>query len=351
MQNLVPAPIAPMLDFEPVPRKYRYDGWTAERQRAFIAALAETGSVKAAATRINMSYEGAYYLRRQPGADGFRAAWNAALDHGVQRLVDIAIDRAIEGVSEPIFWRGEQVGEKRRYSDRLLMFNIRHHLPDRSGTPGLRPGTRSRATIEREAAENCPVCKARAAEEAEPDAADLRAQEAYLQGLLKRYTAKVRYERCARLEGRVVAADFTVRQLTHIELLLGAAGATGQSLAVWDRALARFGGAVDPGENSVEAIDICHLLDDARRAVWNEQGLLRPPSGPTDGTATSAVPKGEDKDARIAAQHEACLRMAEAQAMWEAAATEPGWRAWNAARGADRVTIIDGDADLDAGAQ
>lgn len=80
----------PIPDFTPVPRKYRHHGWTAERQRAFIAALAELGSVKAAAHRINMSPEGAYYLRRQPGADEFRDAWAAALDHGVQRLIDIA---------------------------------------------------------------------------------------------------------------------------------------------------------------------------------------------------------------------------------------------------------------------
>ena len=36
--------------FEPVPRKTRrHDGWTPERQKAFIAALADTGSVKRAA--------------------------------------------------------------------------------------------------------------------------------------------------------------------------------------------------------------------------------------------------------------------------------------------------------------
>lgn len=63
MQDLVPT-FRPVPDFTPVPRKYRYDGWTAERQRGFIAALAETGSVKAAAERINMSPEGAYFLRR-----------------------------------------------------------------------------------------------------------------------------------------------------------------------------------------------------------------------------------------------------------------------------------------------
>lgn len=85
---------------------------TPDRQRAFIHALAETGSIKAAAKRINMSSEGAYALRRQPDADGFRAAWDAALDHGVQNFADIAIARAIEGVPVPIFYEGEQIGER-----------------------------------------------------------------------------------------------------------------------------------------------------------------------------------------------------------------------------------------------
>ena len=38
-----------LLDFEPVPRRPRADGWTPEVQRAFIAALAVTGSDRQAA--------------------------------------------------------------------------------------------------------------------------------------------------------------------------------------------------------------------------------------------------------------------------------------------------------------
>ena len=136
----------PIPDFDAVPRKCnRHDGWTADRQRAFIEALAELGSVSRAAKRINMSTEGAYSLRRQPGAEGFRAAWKAALDQGVQRLTDIALDRATEGVAVPVFWRGEQVGEKRSYNDRLLMFMLKHHQPDQYGAAAqLQSGTRSK---------------------------------------------------------------------------------------------------------------------------------------------------------------------------------------------------------------
>ncbi|MCJ8158478.1 hypothetical protein [Sphingomonas sp. LaA6.9] len=71
MQNRVPTPrdqCPPIPHFDPVPRLCkRHDGWTPERQRAFVDALAETGSVRHAASRINMSSEGAYYLRRRPG--------------------------------------------------------------------------------------------------------------------------------------------------------------------------------------------------------------------------------------------------------------------------------------------
>ena len=75
-----PIPADPDLPkFEPVQRRYRHDGWTPERQRAFIAALAEWGNVTAAAETVGMTPEGAYYLRRQPGAESFHQAWETAL--------------------------------------------------------------------------------------------------------------------------------------------------------------------------------------------------------------------------------------------------------------------------------
>jgi hypothetical protein len=113
------------LGFEPVPRKYRRDGWTPERQKAFIAALADTGSVKRAARAVNMSPEGAYWLRRQPGSETFRRAWEAALDFGVQRMKDEAFDRALNGQLVPVFVGGKLKGFRRVKNDRLLMFCLR----------------------------------------------------------------------------------------------------------------------------------------------------------------------------------------------------------------------------------
>ncbi len=119
--------------FDPVPRKYRHDGWTPDRQKAFIGALADTGSVSRAARHVNMSPVGAYYLRRQVGSESFRRAWEAALDLGVQRLKDVAYERAIDGQLSPVFVAGKLKGFRRIRNDRLLMFCLRMNARDERG--------------------------------------------------------------------------------------------------------------------------------------------------------------------------------------------------------------------------
>jgi len=122
-----------LLDFTPVPRRYRHDGWTPERQKAFIEALADTGCVTRAAAMVNMSQANCYALRRAPGAESFRRAWDAALDFGLKRLKDIAFERAIEGQLIPVFVAGKLLGFRRKRNDALLMFCLRHYGQDSNG--------------------------------------------------------------------------------------------------------------------------------------------------------------------------------------------------------------------------
>jgi hypothetical protein len=136
MQNRTPVardarPALP--DFVAVLRKHRHDGWTPERQKAFIEALADTGSVTRAAAQVNMAQANCYALRRAPGAEDFRRAWEAALDFGVARLKDIAFERAIEGQLVPVFVAGKLMGFRRKRNDHLLMFCLRHYGQDASG--------------------------------------------------------------------------------------------------------------------------------------------------------------------------------------------------------------------------
>jgi hypothetical protein len=74
----VSSPSAPALAFTPVPLRARRDGWTAERQHAFIAALAETRCVAEACRSVGVSTQSAYALYRRPGAESFRAAFDSA---------------------------------------------------------------------------------------------------------------------------------------------------------------------------------------------------------------------------------------------------------------------------------
>ena len=57
----------------------RRDGWTAERQFRFLAALARTRSVTRAAAYAGMSREGAYRLRKRRDGALFDAAWDRAM--------------------------------------------------------------------------------------------------------------------------------------------------------------------------------------------------------------------------------------------------------------------------------
>lgn len=123
--------------FVPVPRACnRHDGWTEQRQRGFIAALADTGSVKAAAHAVNMTPESAYQLRRHPEAHSFRQAWEAALALGVQQLEDVAMERALHGTQVPVYSYGKLIGTRTVYNDRLLMFILRNRAPTRFTADG-----------------------------------------------------------------------------------------------------------------------------------------------------------------------------------------------------------------------
>jgi hypothetical protein len=123
-------------DFEwfAVPRRPRADGWTPHAQRSFIEALADTGSVTMAARAVTRTVQSAYRLRRAPGAESFAAAWDAAIAQASKKLVDIAFDRAINGVEhQQVDGEGNLLWAHTRYNDRLLMFLLRAHHPGRYG--------------------------------------------------------------------------------------------------------------------------------------------------------------------------------------------------------------------------
>jgi len=131
----------PLLEFAPylhaAPRR---NSITPDRQRAFIAELAASGIVTQAAKRIGASLEALYRLRNQPGAEGFSAAWEAAIDRGMARLEDCALERALAGEERPVVRGGEVVATWRRYDTALLVFLLRQRRSRRFGTELPGPG-------------------------------------------------------------------------------------------------------------------------------------------------------------------------------------------------------------------
>ena len=120
-------------DYTPVDLRHRHDGWSAARQSDFLLALSESACVEEACRAVGKSPASAYALRRRIDAASFRAAWDAALDYAVGRLADAAMSRALHGVARPVFYKGELVGERRYYDERLTMFMLRLRDPVRFG--------------------------------------------------------------------------------------------------------------------------------------------------------------------------------------------------------------------------
>ena len=135
----------PLLAFEPylhaAPRR---NSITPPVQRRFVAALAATGLVSVAARRVGRSLEALYKLRHRPGAEGFAAAWDAALERGARRLEDMAFERALVGTRTPIVSGGQLLDWWDKPDNGLLRFLLRHRIPQTYGD------SRSEAAVRRE---------------------------------------------------------------------------------------------------------------------------------------------------------------------------------------------------------
>lgn len=103
---------------EPFARNARWDGLSEVRKRAFLRALAETGELEKACDRVGVGPMTIRKLRK--ASPDFAAACDKALRISLPCLEQIAYERAVEGWDEDVVVRGEVVGTRRRWSERLL---------------------------------------------------------------------------------------------------------------------------------------------------------------------------------------------------------------------------------------
>ena len=147
----VPEDDDPLLGFAPYLHvQPRSNAILPHLQRRFVATLAATGIVQQAARSIGKSLEALYRLKHKPGAEGFAAAWDAALERGVQRLEDCALQRAIQGTPTPIVSSGKLLGTWDKPDNGLLRFLLQYRMPGRYGVQQIRPGHTIYESIKKE---------------------------------------------------------------------------------------------------------------------------------------------------------------------------------------------------------
>lgn len=98
----------------------RADGWSAGRQAAFLAHLADNGVVEDAARAVGMSVSGGYALRRTARGYAFNLGWEAALIIARRIVADRLMAAAIKG-EESRWVREEGVTTYTRQNTKLSL--------------------------------------------------------------------------------------------------------------------------------------------------------------------------------------------------------------------------------------
>jgi hypothetical protein len=100
----------------------------AARKTKFLTLLADTCNVSKAARGAGVATSTLYEHRRRFPV--FAAQWDAATAEALDELEETLIARAKSGVERPVYFRGEQVGSVRSYSDALAMFLLKAKRPE-----------------------------------------------------------------------------------------------------------------------------------------------------------------------------------------------------------------------------
>lgn len=108
--------------FAATPSPIRHDGWTDELKVRFLDHLSLKGNVRAACRLTGMSAQAVYRLKRRDPL--FARGWAAALVLARDACEQVLADRAIDGIEEDVWHRGELVGTRRRYDTRLLLAHL-----------------------------------------------------------------------------------------------------------------------------------------------------------------------------------------------------------------------------------
>jgi hypothetical protein len=101
---------------------------TSQGDAAFFAALENAHAVGAACRAAGYAIASVYRWRSEDPA--FAAHWREAIEMAGDLLEEEADRRGRDGIDQPVFYRGKEVGQKRRYSDPLLLARLKAMRPE-----------------------------------------------------------------------------------------------------------------------------------------------------------------------------------------------------------------------------
>jgi hypothetical protein len=102
-------------------RTLRHDGWTPDRQRAFLEAIAAGETVERACRLVQMSVASAYALKQRASGQSFALGWRAANLLGREAIADRMLTRAIDGQVETVTRPDGTTYSRHKYDNRTAM--------------------------------------------------------------------------------------------------------------------------------------------------------------------------------------------------------------------------------------
>jgi len=106
-----------------------YGIFNATNKRKFLKELRRTCNVTIAAYKVGITKRCATDHKKKDAE--FSAAWEDAIDEGIDLMEESARERAFDGVKEDVYYQGNPCGKINKFSDGLTTFMLKANRPEK----------------------------------------------------------------------------------------------------------------------------------------------------------------------------------------------------------------------------
>jgi len=120
--------------------------FTKKKQKEFLELLRQTCNLSGSARAVGIHPQTVYSHKRKD--EKFAALVEEAQREAIEGLEGEAWRRAKDGVSKPVFYKGQQCGTMQEYSDSLMITLLKANLPEKYNTSHQSIDLNSKETVE-----------------------------------------------------------------------------------------------------------------------------------------------------------------------------------------------------------